>query len=94
VQHGDAGGARIVRAAQVQRRAVPVHRAEIRRVGAGEDLDQGRLAGAVLTDQRRHLAGRHVQRHRVQRGRLPEMLADAEGVKGHGARRLSNRQWC
>ena len=46
--------------------AVPTDAALVRLVGAGHDLDQGGLAGAVLAEQAVHLAGANVQVHPVQ----------------------------
>jgi hypothetical protein len=42
-------------------------RAGIGSFGAGQDLEQGRLAGTVLADQRMHLSSAHVERHAAQR---------------------------
>ena len=47
------------------------------RLGAGEDLQERRLAGAVLAEQAEHLAGPHVERHVVERGDADEALAEA-----------------
>src|SRR5262245_34861363 len=51
--------------------------AGIGRVDAGEDLDQGRLARAVLADQAMHLARLDRPVDRVERDRAAEALADA-----------------
>ena len=53
-------------------------------VGAGEDLDQGGLPGAVLPEQRVHLAGPDVEVDAVQRAHAGEHLDDA----GHRQQRL------
>ena len=54
--------------------AVQPDLAGIGAVHAGEDLDQRRLAGAVLAEQRVHLAGAHVEVDRVERERAGEAL--------------------
>ncbi len=46
-------------------------------VGAGQHLDQGGLAGAVLAEQAVHLAGRDVEVDAVQRADAGELLDDA-----------------
>ena len=46
-------------------------------VDAGEHLDQRRLAGAVLAEQRMHLAGAHVEIDRIERQRAGEALGEA-----------------
>ena len=48
---------------------------------AGEDVHQRRLAGAVLADQRVHLARRELERHVVERQRRAEALADPRDGK-------------
>ena len=56
-------------------------RSGVRRVGAGQDLDQGRLAGAVLAEQGVDLARPDLQLDVVERGEPAEPLgesADAE----------------
>ena len=64
---GDAGGLGIVRAREADLLAVQAHGPGIRLVEAGDDLDQGRLAGAVLAEQRVHLTGAHVETDIIQR---------------------------
>jgi hypothetical protein len=46
-------------------------------VDAGQDLDQRRLAGAVLADERRHLARIELERDLVQRRTPGKRLGDA-----------------
>ena len=46
-------------------------------VDAGDDLDQGRFAGAVLAEQRMHLAGPHVERDILENLDAGEGLAMA-----------------
>ena len=58
VDRGDAGRAGVVRRwRRCTGCAVERMLARVGLVDAGQDLDQRRLAGAVLADQRRHLAG-------------------------------------
>ena len=47
-----------------------------RRIDAADDLDQRRLAGAVVADQRDHLAGMDVEREIFDRHDAAELLAD------------------
>ena len=51
-------------------------RAAVGDIGTRQDLDQRRLAGAVLADQRQHLARRKLQIDRVQRDDAREALGD------------------
>ena len=52
---------------------------------AGENLDEGGFAGAVLAHQRVDLAGLDAERRAAERGDTGIGLADvAEGEKGHG----------
>src|SRR5207247_1025897 len=46
------------------------------RMHAGEDLDQRRLAGAVLADQAEDFAAQDVERHLVERAHAGELLAE------------------
>ena len=48
---------RVLRPVDVDRLAVEHDLAAVRRVDAGDALDQGRLAGAVVADEGHHLAG-------------------------------------
>jgi hypothetical protein len=54
-------------------------------VGAGEDLDQGRLAGTVLADQRVNLAPAQLERDAVQCQDARESLRDLLDVEDDGA---------
>ena len=58
VDDGDAGVARVGGAVEVDRLAVDQHVAGVGPVDAGQQLHERRLAGAVLADQRVHLAAR------------------------------------
>ena len=48
-----------------------------RRHPAGDDLDQRRLAGAVVAEQRHHLAAPHLEADAAQRLDRPEMFRDS-----------------
>ena len=60
--------------------AAPGDRAVVGLVGAGEDLDEGGLPGAVLAEQTVHFAGLDLQVHAVEGADAGERLGDA----GHG----------
>ena len=57
VDRGDAAVARLARGDRLELGVADADRAAVGRVDAGDDLDQRRLAGAVLAEQRMHLAG-------------------------------------
>ena len=56
-------------------------------VGAGEHLDQGGLAGAVLAEQAVHLAGPDLQVDAVQRPHARELLTMPRICSSRGCRR-------
>jgi hypothetical protein len=63
---------------------------------ARDDVEQGRLAGAVRPDQRQHFAGAHVERHVVECPQPAEAHADAQNFEqrtlaGHAAPRAAGR---
>ena len=62
------GLARILRASELHRPALEAHRAGIGADGAGDDLDQGRLAGAVIAEQADDLALADAERRLLERG--------------------------
>ena len=70
--------------------AVPVglaadrHAAPVGLEHVGQDLDEGRLAGAVLAQQRHDLAARDVEAHALQRARAAEGLVDVVETKDGG----------
>ncbi len=68
---------------RIDRPAVQVDLAALGRIDAREDLDQGRLAGAVLAEQRVHLAALDLEVDGVERERAGEALA--EPVKSRAA---------
>ena len=59
---------------------------------AGDDLDQRRLAGAILADEAMHLAGLERQVDVAQRMHAPEELRDVLKLEegGHGVRPASS----
>src|SRR5919204_1788683 len=73
----DAGGARIARAVELG--GPPAHHdgAAIRAQRAGEDLDQGRLAGAVIADEGYDLARIDLEVDPFQRPDVAEAFRDA-----------------
>ena len=64
--------------------AVEADLAGIGGVDAGEDLDQRRLAGAVLAEQRMHLAAPDVEVDVVERQRAGEALGQAADMARSG----------
>ena len=76
VDHGDAGigGALLVEAGD--RHAVELDRAAVGLIDAGDEVHERRLAGAVLADQRVHLAAPHLERDVVDRTDAREGLDD------------------
>jgi hypothetical protein len=64
--------------------AVKQHLAGVRRNSTTQDLDEGRFAGAVLSDKSVNLTGLQVEVHAVERTRAAERLAQARrGQQGH-----------
>ncbi len=59
----------------------PKPRTRIRLVEAGQDLDQRRLAGAVLAEETVHLAAGDREVDIVERFRAAEMLGEARDAK-------------
>ena len=62
---------------------------------AGDDLDQRGFAGAVVAEERHHLAALDVEADAAQRLDRPEMLGNAfepEQRRGAGCRRLAHRR--
>ncbi len=62
VDRGDAELRCVLRRAQAHGLAGDENCAGIRRVDSRENLDEGRLSGAILADQRRHLAAAQLER--------------------------------
>lgn len=67
----------IDRTGEMNRFAVKADLAVTWRKVAGNDLDESRLAGAVVAHQADHLAGRHAEVDAMQRANGAELLADA-----------------
>jgi hypothetical protein len=71
---GDAPGLGVGGAAQPHALAVDEDLTAVGRVHAGHDLDQRRLAGAVLADEGVHIARQEVEPHVVQLRVAPNVL--------------------
>jgi hypothetical protein len=96
VDHRDAGRAGGGRAVERHRLAVEQHAAGVGAVHTGEDLDQRRLARAVLADQGVRLAGAELEVRATQGGDRTEVLADVlerehDAAVGRGVLRLCHR---
>ena len=88
VDDADAGLVRLAGGGEADLAAVDQDRPGVGRVLALEDADQGRLAGAVLADQRGHAGGRQVQAHALERLDHAEPLGDpADRDEGHATPR-------
>jgi hypothetical protein len=90
---GDAavlGGARV---RKLHRLALDQQLSFVGDMDAGEDLDQGRLAGAVVAEHAGHLAGVHLQGDVLQGVDAAEVLGDVAGLQQRGlsGRRLGRR---
>ena len=89
VHHPDAGVDRLPRRPELDLAALDVDLALVRVVEAVDDVHQRRLAGAVLAEQRVHLALEQVELDLVVREDAREALRDAaeleDGLLGHGA---------
>ena len=72
-----AGGPGVARSVAGERLAGDENLAFVRLVDAGEDLDQRRLARAVLADQRRHFARPQCETDIVQRAHAGKALGNA-----------------
>ncbi len=83
VDDADAGGERRARVAGRQRRAERGDAAGVGDVVAEQDRHQRRLAGAVLAEQRQHLAARERERDRIVGDQVAEALADAGELEDH-----------
>ena len=77
VDHMDAGVFRLLGRRPAARDAVEDDLAAIRRVGAGDGLDQCRLAGAVFAEQRVDFAGFRLEIHSVEGFDPRKRLGDA-----------------
>ena len=101
VHRGDPGGARLARRREAAHLAVYLQLAGVGVLHARHDLDQGRLAGAVFTQQRMHFAGPHIEAHAVDRAHAAKGLRDADQFEGSAhdtgrcgwLRRCRRRRW-
>ena len=89
VDRGDAQRRASSGSARSRGRPAMVDGARVRRVGAGDDLDQRGLARAVFADQRVHLARAQVEGHAAQRTDGAERLGDAAELEERVHRRGS-----
>ena len=93
VHRDDAGLACLPRAVEAAELAAHAQLALGRRMHAGQDLDQRRLARAVLADERHHFAGHQVEVDAAQRVGRAEALVQAaqaqHGVAGSGCHEAS-----
>ena len=78
VDGGDAVFERLARGAEGDDVAVDLHRALVVGVQAGDDLDQGRLAGAVVAEDAGHLAGPDGEVDPLEGADRPVGLADVD----------------
>jgi hypothetical protein len=69
-------------AVEIDRLTAQPHLAARRRHGTGEDLEQRRLPGAVLPDDRLDATALDRQRNVVERGRRAEAFGDAAELEG------------
>ena len=76
VDHRDADPERLHRVGEGPRLAAEAHLAGVGPKDPGEDLDQRRLAGAVLADERMRLAGAAIEADVAQRVHAAERLRD------------------
>src|SRR5207237_903040 len=80
----DAERARLARAADLDAAAVERQLARVGLEDAGDDLDQRRLAGAVVADDRVHLAVAELEIRLAQRDHAAEMLGDCARLEQRG----------
>ena len=93
VDHADMQASGVRRTAQPYWVVVHQELAGLRRIEAGSDVHQRRLACAILAEQRMHLAPAHQEIRLLQRLEAIEGLADAAQLQGvvsfHAGRPLS-----
>ena len=87
----DAGGLRLLGAGEADRLAIDGELARGRAEAAAEDVHQRRLAGAVLADDRMHLAGAQLQRDAAQRVHRSERLPDVARLEDDRSHRAPQR---
>ena len=83
--HADAEAARGAGIGDSDRRAVEQNLAFVRRLDAVNHLDEGRLAGAVLAEQRVNLARLDFEMDVVVGAHAGKRLADADQLQSRGA---------
>src|SRR6516164_4001968 len=66
----------LARRGPVRRRIGEAYLARVRRIGSGDDLDQGRLAGAVLANQSVNLSGPDLKAHATESANAWKALRD------------------
>ena len=76
VDHGQAAGARVGRASGAPGLAVEGHAPAVGRLDAGEDLHERALAGAVLSEDRMHLARASLELDAAEGDGQAERLAE------------------
>ena len=81
VHRGDAGGARLGRRIEAHRAALDQDRAAARRIDAGQQVHQGRLAGAVGAGERVNLAAGGAEVDSFERRDRAEALAEAADLE-------------
>ena len=86
VDHPDPGLDRLARIREGPRRSVDEDLARVRPVQAGQDVHQGPLAGAVLTEQAEDLAAVGRDRDRVVGQHAGKLLRDVLELEAHGIR--------
>ena len=79
---GDAQFGRVARAPEMHRLAVDQDLAGARAIDPGEDLDQRRLAGAVVAEEAMHLSGMDLDVDVAKRDDRAEMLRHAAKLDG------------
>ncbi len=75
--------------AERDRRAAPINLAAAAGIDAGEQLDEGRFAGAVFADDGVNLALFEAEIHRFERVRRAEMLIEFGQAEQRRARRAA-----
>src|ERR1700722_15289080 len=85
IDHAEPEPVRIARAGDLLLARADDQLAVVGPVIAHDAFDQGRLAGAVLAEQRMHGAGHHAQRHVVERDEVAEALRDVQRLDAEAA---------
>src|ERR1700722_16850067 len=85
IDHAEPEPVRIARAGDLLLARAHDQLAVVGPVIAHDAFDQGRLAGAILAEQRMHGAGHHAQRHVVERDEVAEALRDVQRLDAEAA---------